>query len=473
MHRPRFRGPTAFWRTLRFRFAVWVAGLLFLMIAAFGAVVYISLARSLSRAVNFTLQLSGGQAVSAIEFETNQISLSNSVDLGVVEEDLEERGLTIRLISPSGEILKALGAHRSLPVSQKALAAAAAQEGIYETLRDPAPGGDAVRFYSTPVLHDGQLVGMVQVAQGLDPVEDTLERLRILLALSSPLAILVAGLGGYALTARALSRVDRITQTARRISAEDLSQRLNLPPTNDEVGRLATTFDTMLSRLDGSFQRERQFTADASHELRTPLAAMQVILSTVREKRRSPEEYEQALADLAEETDRMQALAEDLLLLARREAAHPVSHEAIDLSLLLCDIAESLSPLAEAKGLSLSCTAPPQLALQGDQDGLIRLFSNLLDNAIKYTDHGEIVVKADRTSNDILQVTVSDTGCGIPAEHVPHIFERFYRAEASRTRPGAGLGLTIAMDIARAHGGTIQVESSVGAGSTFTILLSS
>jgi signal transduction histidine kinase len=229
----------------------------------------------------------------------------------------------------------------------------------------------------------------------------------------------------------------------------------------------------MLSRLDGSFQRERQFTADASHELRTPLAAMQVILSTVREKRRSPEEYEQALADLAEETDRMQALAEDLLLLARREAAHPVSHEAIDLSLLLCDIAESLSPLAEAKGLSLSCTAPPQLALQGDQDGLIRLFSNLLDNAIKYTDHGEIVVKADRTSNDILQVTVSDTGCGIPAEHVPHIFERFYRAEASRTRPGAGLGLTIAMDIARAHGGTIQVESSVGAGSTFTILLSS
>jgi signal transduction histidine kinase len=227
-----------------------------------------------------------------------------------------------------------------------------------------------------------------------------------------------------------------------------------------------------LSRLDGSFKRERQFTADASHELRTPLAAMQVILSTVRERRRSPEEYEQALADLAEETDRMQALAEGLLLLARREAAHPAPHETIDMSLLLCDIVESLSPLAETKGLSLSCTAPPQLTLQGDQDSLIRLFSNLLDNAIKYTERGEIVVRADRTGDGLLRVTVSDTGCGIPAEHVPHIFDRFYRAEASRTQCGAGLGLTIAMDIARAHGGTIQVDSAVGAGTTFSVLLS-
>ena len=123
--------------------------------------------------------------------------------------------------------------------------------------------------------------------------------------------------------------------------------------------------------------------------------------------------------------------------------------------------------------MSLSCTAPPQLTLQGDQDSLIRLFSNLLDNAIKYTDHGEIVVRADRTGDGPLRVTVSDPGCGIPAEHVPHIFERFYRTEASRTQPGAGLGLTIAMDIARAHSGTIQVESSVGAGTTFTVLLSS
>jgi heavy metal sensor kinase len=472
-HRPRLRGRSAFWRTLRFRFAVWVAGLLFLMIAVLAAVVYVSLARSLSKAVNYTLQLSGGQAVSAIEFESNQISFSASVDLEIVEEDLEERGLTIRLVSPGGEILKVLGANRSLPVSPKALAAASSHQGVYETLRDPAHGDDRVRLYTTPVLHGGQLVGIVQVAQGLDRVDDTLERLQILLALSTPLAIVIAGLGGYALVARALSRVDRITQTARRISAEDLSQRLHLPPTNDEVGRLATTFDTMLTRLDASFQRERQFTADASHELRTPLAAMQVILSAVLEKRRSPEEYEQALADIAEETDRMRALVEDLLLLARREAAHAVPHEAIDMSLLLCDIVETLSPLAEAKGLSLSCTAPPQLTLQGDQDGLIRLFSNLLDNAIKYTDHGEIVVRADRTSDDLLRVTVTDTGCGIPAEHVPHIFERFYRAEASRTRRGAGLGLTIAMDIARAHAGTIQVESLVGAGTTFTILLSS
>ncbi|MEJ5198835.1 MAG: HAMP domain-containing sensor histidine kinase, partial [Anaerolineae bacterium] len=234
--------------------------------------------------------------------------------------------------------------------------------------------------------------------------------------------------------------------------------------------RLAATFDDMLGRLDEAFRRERQFTADASHELRTPLAAMQAILSVTCGQRRTPEDYEAALADLADETDRLRGLVEDLLQLARGEGTSVTARAPVDLSTLLADITDSLRPLAEAKGLTLICDVPPGLRLLGDGDALIRLFVNLLDNAIKYTERGRIVVTG-RAETDRLRVTVADTGIGIPAEHLPHIFKRFYRVDPARTAAGAGLGLALALEIARRHGGTITVDSTPGVGSTFTVFL--
>jgi len=224
----------------------------------------------------------------------------------------------------------------------------------------------------------------------------------------------------------------------------------------------------MLARLDAAFRRERQFTADASHELRTPLAAMQAILSVTRAQPRSPADYELALADLADEADRLRSLVESLLQLARGEDAVVATRAAVDLSTLLHDITDSLRPLAEAKGLALICDVPPGLSLVGDGDALIRLFVNLLDNAVKYTERGRIVVSG-RAEAARLRVTVADTGIGIPAEHLPHIFDRFYRVDRARTEGGAGLGLAIALEIARAHGGTITVDSTPGAGTTFTV----
>ena len=174
-----------------------------------------------------------------------------------------------------------------------------------------------VRVYTTPVIENGHSIVILQVAQSLQGVEATLQRLLLTLLISVPLLVVISGLSGYWLAARALQPIDRITSTARRISAQDLSARLDLPDTNDEVGRLASTFDDMLSRLDESFQRERQFTTDASHELRTPLTAMQAVLGMIREKPRSGREYQQALDDLSEEVDRLRTLTEDLLHLAR------------------------------------------------------------------------------------------------------------------------------------------------------------
>lgn len=455
--------------TLRVRFALWVAELLLGVLAAFGTFVYFSLKQGLAASIDDSLRLSASQAIATINVEDGQIDFSDALPENDPTLSLRERGLTLRILDPAGQVLQAFGPYRALPVEPSILAAAQAGQPGFATLSGPLEG-DPVRMYTEPVVENGRLVGVVQVAQSLDSVEETLDRLLSALLLGGPLLVLVAALGGYLLAARALAPIDHITRMARRISARDLSARLNLPITKDEVGRLAATFDDMLARLDDSFRRERRFTADASHELRTPLAAMQAILGVVRERRRRPEEYEQALADLAEETDRLRALAEGLLILARGDAGQPAIRETIDLSALLRDVTDSLRPLAEAKGLTLTCNVPAGLTLQGDGDALIRLFVNLLDNAVQYTGRGGIDVSA-RADTDGLRASVADTGVGILPEHLPHIFERFYRVDESRSGCGVGLGLAIALEAARAHGGTLEVNSTPGVGTTFTVFL--
>jgi signal transduction histidine kinase len=286
---------------------------------------------------------------------------------------------------------------------------------------------------------------------------------------SVPLLVIISGLSGYWLATGALRPIDKITGMARRISAEDLSARLNIPDTNDEVGRLANTFDNMLSRLDESFQRERQFTSDASHELRTPLTVMKAILGRIRKKPRTAKEYEQALDELSEEVDRLGTLTEDLLQLARSDGRKAAALESVNLSSLIEDVSDSMRPLVEAKGLHLTSQIEDNLCMQGDTDDLIRLFVNLIDNAIKFTERGEIQLAAG-LQNDGIRVVIRDTGKGIHPRHLPYIFDRFYRSDEARTISGSGLGLTIANDIVQRHQGKIEVTSTMNLGSAFTIL---
>ena len=334
-------------------------------------------------------------------------------------------------------------------------------------------GGEAglLRALILPVLDNGQTVGWVQVIQSLQPVQDALKLLLTNLVIGAIIAVLFAAIGGYFLAARALSPIDHITQIAQKIAGgEDLSARLNLPESGDEVSRLAATFDAMLVRLERSFRRERQFIADASHELRTPLAAMQAILGVVREGVRSSGEYRLAMDDLAVETDRLRGLVEDLLRLARGEDRATLTREPVNLSNLLTDVIDSLQPLAEAKDLVLQSQVAEGLVMSGDMDALIRLFVNLIDNAIKYTEHGKITVGA-RAEGDEIIASVIDSGIGIPPNQLPYIFDRFYRVNPARPSGGAGLGLAIARQIARLHGGRLEVVSTQGAGSTFTVTL--
>jgi heavy metal sensor kinase len=455
-------------KSIRVRFALWATLLILAFLATFGAGVYFTFSRSLYGTVDDALVLSAQQVLASLSEEDGTLEMpppDTSAPHLAEFQAFTQRGLTIIILSSSAEVLEAAGPHARGPMPFDA----ARSQSRFQTIAE-ANEIDRIRVYTLPIVESNDVLGWVQTMQSLGGAEETLDRLRTVLLIGVGLLSLLAGFAGYFLAARALTPIDQITNTAHRISTEDLSARLNLPDHGDEISRLANTFDEMLARIESGFARERQFTADASHELRTPLTAMQTILNFIRERERPAQEYRQALNDLAEETDRLQILVEDLLQLARGERGVELHREQVELATLLADVADSLRPLAENKGLRLTHRLPPSLTVSGDMDLLIRLTVNLLDNAIKYTEQGSITLSA-REKEEWAVIEVNDTGIGIPPEHLPHIFERFYTGDASRSSNGTGLGLSIARQIVEAHGGKLDVQSEANRGTRFTVRL--
>jgi signal transduction histidine kinase len=304
------------------------------------------------------------------------------------------------------------------------------------------------------------------------------------LLVAGPLTLVVAALGGYWLATRALRPVRLITRAAEEIEETDLSRRLSLT-SRDELGALAATFDRMLARLEAAFARERQFTSNASHELRTPLSIVAAEAERTLTAPRSPDEYRRALEVIQSETAHMGQLVGQLLTLARADAGQLwLRDEPLDLSDVTLEVVERLAPLAHARGVVLSTGALPELRVRGDRTALSMALGNLVENAIKYAGHGETSAcgrvrvetgTAEREGEQhVAWVRVEDDGPGIAVEHLPHLFERFYRADPARgdaqsaagdcPPDGSGLGLAIAHEIAAAHGGTIGVRSAPGCG---------
>ncbi len=456
-------------RTLRARLSLGIAVLVLAVLAAVGIVVYYGTAQRLTASLDASLRTATAQALAGTNNQNGHLTLGPQLDEGLGSDDLRAPGLSLAAFGPSGEVLRRSGPYdQSVP---QGAALAAAQRGVTTTESRVDPrSGVRVRVRTTPLTENDRTMAVFSIALSQEPTLATLRQLRLTLLVLLPLAAAIAALLGYLLTRRMLRPLARMQATAAEISSQDLSRRLGVAPGEDEVSQLAATFDAMLDRLEASFVRERRFVADASHELRTPLAALQAIVSVTRERPRSAEEYEQALDDVDGETARLRTLVENLLELARGDAERLAEREPIDVSAMLRDVCASLEVLADDKGLRLTCEVEDGLALEGDGDALVRLFVNVLDNAIKYTAEGYVGVAAAATTAGIA-VTVRDSGRGVPADQLPHLFDRFYRGDASRSAEGTGLGLAIARLIAEAHGGTITIASTEGQGTTVSVTL--
>jgi signal transduction histidine kinase len=299
----------------------------------------------------------------------------------------------------------------------------------------------------------------------------TLELLRLLLIGLVPGVIAVACVGGAWLSRRALRPVDEITQAARTIEIDNLSRRLPVPETGDELQRLTEVWNTMLGRLDKAVATLSQFAADASHELRTPLAVIRTSAELALRRARSTEEYRDSLQEVAVEAERMTQLVEDLLFLARSAAhARAAGSEPVELRCVLRDVAGELRDLAELRKVEVRTLYPEQdVVVQGSAPALRRLFLVLMDNALKYSHPGGAVDLAVLADQSRVTVTIEDHGVGISQTDLPHIFQRFYRADKARTDGGYGLGLSIASTIAEAHGASLGATSTEGKGSVFSV----
>jgi heavy metal sensor kinase len=339
-------------------------------------------------------------------------------------------------------------------------------------------GGPTLRYVVHPVGSAVPAGGVVLVGARPESVELGLRPLLSTFLLTLPFGILAAYLMGWWLAFRALEPVDRITTEVREITdGQTLHRRLPVPLLKDEVGRLADTLNQMLHRLERSFSALRRFTADASHELKTPLTVLRAGVERAITTPRMPQETLEALEETLQEINRMTELVDTLLTLARAdEGTAPLHREPVDLKKLVEETGETGELLAEDAGVTMNVTAPgAPVVVDVDASRIRQLVLNLLTNAVKYTPSGGRVTLWLELENGRVKLGVSDSGIGIAPGDLPHVFDRFWRADTARTRtserPGVGLGLAISKWIAEAHGGTIDVQSRPGRGTTFTVTL--
>jgi heavy metal sensor kinase len=352
----------------------------------------------------------------------------------------------------------------------------------------PAPptstGGPSYADVTLPVIgRQRTLVGSLNLGSreytvllltSLEDVDRALAQLLAALGMAGPVALALGGGLSYFLARKSLAPMQQLHHSTEQITADRLDRRLPVANPDDELGRLTKTINAMIGRLERSFAEIRRFTADASHELRTPLTAIRTEAEVALRKPLSVQEHQDLLGSILEECQRLTLLTEQLLTLAREDAGGAgMSRAPVDLTNLVLGVLETMRPLAELKGVSLENQCDGALRVAGDEARLRQVFVNLLENAIKYTPAGGKVWVELGLAGPSVAVAVHDTGIGIPPEHLPHVFDRFYRVDKARTRAegGTGLGLSIAQKVVADHGGHIELDSTPGRGTTCTVTL--
>ncbi len=388
--------------------------------------------------------------------------------------NIKHSGSILRILDTSGNIgsnLNDLNV-KNLPVKretiEKALKGIMVFENYYiKNYKYP------IRVLTYPVISDGYVLGIIQVGTSLEFVIESLKKLIIILAVSFPILILIILLFGYFIIDKALAPIRMITSKAKKISAENLEEKIggNLP--NDEIGELAATFDNMISRLKASFDELNQFSADVSHELRTPLTVLQGEVEVALRGERTEKEYKDVLKSNLEEIKRLKNIVETLLFLSKAESGQIIYKiREIDALELIVSVISSLKTFIKEKNIKIDIDGEPEIYIKGDENLLQQLFYNIIQNAIKYNrKNGKIFITIKENDKNVT-VSIEDTGFGIKESHLKNIFNRFYRIDKARTRKegGFGLGLNIVKKIADIHNAEIKVESKINAGTKFTII---
>jgi heavy metal sensor kinase len=395
-------------------------------------------------------------------------------DLAVFEAQAAgEKKVFFRLLYLNGQVFSSsnMTSWEDIPVSKGAIQKLiGGQPFALETMVQEISGNQARILYR--IIGPGVILQMGQSLENYRRILDAFRR--IFLLTMALLTSLAAGMGWF-MAMRAVSGVKAITRTAQDISAETLSKRVPVKGRKDEIDQLAMTFNQMLDRIESLVAEVRQMSDDIAHDLKSPLTRIRGMAEIALANGRTPAEFEAMAASVIEECDRLQDVINTMLMISKTEAGvEKPGHEHLDLAVLVRDACELFEITAEDRGLTLSCNLPHACAFQGDARMLQRLVANLLDNAIKYTPAGGSILTTlvcDAGGKTVIEV--NDTGIGIPPEDLPHIFDRFYRGDQSRSESGAGLGLSLARAIARAHGGDIMVASSLRNGSVFTVTLRS
>jgi len=451
------------------------------LLVAFSVLLYSGLSVILHRYLDARLLAIGEAWAEFIEDTTGSLpeSAGQTAASGlrgqVSDEDreLREVALSITVHATDGSVVWKGPAARILPaLPAAALSKVLRGDAVYDTIE--IPNAPSIRRISLPVFREGRVKYILQTESSMRFIEHALRQLAMLLVVISISILAMAWVGSRWVADQALTPVEALSSTAEQISGSSLKTRVSLNAPYAEFQRLARAFNAMLERLQHVFESQRRFIADAAHELKTPLTVIMGSLEVTLKKTRSIEEYREVLISNLGQVERLIALTRSLLMMARFAGERPPLHvTSLTIELLVKDLLGELAVLADNRQVTLALDAHPTPQVLGDEGWVRHMLINLLDNALRYTPSGGTVTVCIEEVGNTVVITVKDTGPGIAPEHLPHLFERFYRADSARDREsgGVGLGLAIVKEIAEAHGGTVRVESEIGKGSVFTVTL--
>jgi two-component system OmpR family sensor kinase len=439
---------------LRLRLTVAFALAMAVLLGATGGFLYLRLEATLDEQLEQTLRARADD-VAALVRSSGPAAAGGGLGAGRLADSDESFA---QVLGADGTVIRATPPLERTPLLDRAEVARARRGTL---LADRRLGDTPVRLLATPVERDLVVVGV-----SIDDRNEALAGLKAQLLIGGPLALLLASAAGYALAAAALRPVEAMRRRAEEISATTAGRRLPVPRRDDEVGRLARTLNEMLARLESGLERERRFVAEASHELRTPLALLKTALELALRRPRTADELRAALESAADETDRLALLADALLVLARaEEGALPLAREDVPAR----DLLEVVARRFGASGRPLELAVDEGVTVVADRLRLEQALGNLVDNALR---HGAGAVRLEAAPEDgLVALRVSDEGGGFPAEFLPRAFDRFSRADGSRSGSGAGLGLALVAEIARAHGGSVRALNLPDGGACVVVLL--